>query len=276
MPKKSWSDEERKAFGEKMRKARLDKATHSSYPPEVPEDVPAAPPVSEQPVAEASSGDDIGELLARIKELEARLPVRQLEAPQLDSRGQLVGTYERYRTDPTYYPDPRKRLAQEPRLQRFAFGDNYDLTFDVGLTSYQTLDGRNVKEPKFTLKLLQVVYDEDTGERKRVFDETEKVWKEQRFTRTQMVFHEDPTTALTIAYDIGFDVDSVGEKEFLDEMRYLRMRDFLLECFYPPAPPKASDRKEMVIGNRLVEIFTVNIEEGDTVPAVPFDSLKKL
>lgn len=34
MVKKQWTDEERKAFGEKMRRAKLDKQTHSTYPPE--------------------------------------------------------------------------------------------------------------------------------------------------------------------------------------------------------------------------------------------------
>jgi hypothetical protein len=56
-------------------------------------------------------------------------------------------------------------------------------------------------------------------------------------------------------------------------MRYLRMRDWLMEAFYPPKPQVVQGRHEEVIGNRVVEVFTVNQEVGNGTPTMPFSSL---
>lgn len=220
----------------------------------------AQKPIS--PTQANSDNADIGELLRRIKELETRL---QPQGPQVNNRGSLVGTFEKYITDPDYYPSPIERLAQEARLQRFAFKDNFELDFNIGLSAYETKDGVNTKEPKFTLKLVRIMYDDETGEP-----------TDNRYVACQMIFHEDPGTAIIIARENGVSVDDYGEKQFLDEMRYLRMRDWLLECFYPPAPVAATDKKEMVIGNRLVEVYTVNSEKSQSMAKFFAASPKKL
>lgn len=261
MPKKEWTDEQRAAFGEKMRKARLDKQTHSSYPTEEKK--------NPEPVQANSDNADMAELLARMAEMQREMNLlKQQPAAQENvavNRGKLTGTFEKYITDPTYYPSPNERLAHEPRLQRFAFRDNFELDFGTTKSFYETKDGINTTEPRFTLKLIRIVYDDDTGEPTN-----------QRYVVSQLIFHEDPQTALTIAQDNEIPVETWGEKEFLDEMRYLRMRDWLIECFYPPAPAPVSDRRETVIGNRLVEVFTVNTMESAPAPSIPFSTMSKL
>jgi len=46
------------------------------------------------------------------------------------------------------------------------------------------------------------------------------------------------------------------QKDFMDEMRYLAMRDWLLEAFYPTRPTNTAERHEEVIDNRLVYTFS--------------------
>lgn len=227
MPKKEMSAEERKAFGEKMKAARAAKKAQ----------------VEETVINETKDGvseDQYQDLLRRFEELKNSLQ-SQPQTPQVNTRGHLVGTYEPYSTNPNYYPDPRARLAQEPKLQRFAFPMNYELDWEIQIPpAFQTIDGVWRREPRFMLALKQIAINDD-GEH-----------TEGRYTLKKLSLHEDPQAALQVAHDHGFDVDSVGEKEFLDEMRYLRMRDWLLEIFYPQKP---TYRKhiEKVFGNRLVE-----------------------
>lgn len=256
MPKKQWTDEERKAFGEKMRQARENKNEK-----EIPKiENATVPPVTT--VEPSSDNADINELLQRIKELEAHLkPKTEEQGISVGRGGTLVGTYEKYATTKGTYPSPVERLSNEQRLQRFAFKDNFELDFNVGISSYQTIDGINTREPKFTLKLIRIVYDDDTG------DPTDK-----RYVASTMIFHEDPDTALTLAEQNDIPVTRWGEAEFLNEMRYLRMRDWLLECFYPEPVAPAVDKKEMVMGNRLVEVYTISSEHAEKIP---FSTLSK-
>lgn len=203
---------------------------------------------------------DYQELLDRIKELEkAQIPQT---GPQVGKTG-LVGTHERFTATPDYYPDPCQRLADEPRLQRFAFRDNYELGWDVGLSQYKTIDGVNTKEPKFMLKLIVKIYDEDTGE-----------LTNRRFVILTGIFHEDPDAAIMVARENGLTVDEDNERDFLNEMRYLRFRDWLLEAFYPTPPPPSANKKDMVIGNKLVEVYEVSSDKPESM-AKGFSMLTK-
>lgn len=175
--------------------------------------------------------------------------------PSFNREGGLVGSVEKYIVDPKNYPDPSQRLLDEQRLQRFAVKDNYELNYEVSTTSYQTKDGINMKEPRFKLELIRIIYDEDTGERTT-----------GRYVVCRAFFHEDPQAAIVVARDNGIEVDESNEKAFLDEMRYYRMRDWLMEAFYPPKVQVTKNKREMVVGNKLVEYFEVNSEDSETIP----------
>lgn len=223
-----------------------------------------------EPKQPEPSNDEYSDLLKRFEELRSYVQGMQLPqnpmshnvggGPQFGHGGRLIGTFEKYLVDPKNYDDPIKRLAAEPRLQRFAFAHNYLLDWNISTTSYETKDGVNTKEPKFTLKLNRIMMDEDTGE-----------LTNQAYTVCQMIFHEDPQAALIVAREQGVDPDTLDQKQFLNEMRYLRMRDWLLEAFYPPKSTATQKKKEMVIGNKLVEVFEINSVNPQKMP---FDQLK--
>jgi len=269
MPKKEWTEAEKAAFAEKMRKAREEKVKEAAEAVEVAdenlkninEEAPTPPPVA--PTEETVSGEqNIDALKQQIEELKQnQLLMQQLlsaqnnlsAGPQI-AGGRVVGTVEKHTVDKSHYPDPRPRLMQEPKLQRFAFPINYDLTWEVQVTNYETKDGINTKEPRFQIELRQIQMDDEGNP------------TNGRYILRRASFHEDPQAAVTIANENGIPVDSVNEKAFLDEMRYLRIRDWLLEWFYRPRTDNPKNKKELVFGNRIVEFLEINSEQPQDIP----------
>lgn len=247
MAKKVWTDEERKAFGEKMRASR--RAKH------VEVKGPVAEPVEKKEPETTYNDADIAALIRQVEELKA-----QNYQPQSNvsvSGGKLIGTVEKYSVNPAKYPSPVERLTNEPKLQRFAFPLNYELQFKVEVSSYQTQDGINTKEPRFTLQLIKIVMDEDT------YEPTNK-----RYMLYQLIFHEDPQAAIQIANEHGIPVDEDNEADFLNEMRYLMMRDWLFQLapFYPQKAESKKNKRQEVIGNRIVEVYEVSSEQKQAIP----------
>jgi hypothetical protein len=247
MPKKEWTDEERKAFAAKMAASRQKKAT-----------------VTPETETTVSNEDTLEAMKAQIEELKqlvfkSQKPTEAPQGAQITAQG-LIGTFNKYNTDPNYYPDYSERLAAEPRLARFAFGENWELEQSVSLSSYTTIDNRRISEPKFTIQLIGKVFD-DNG------DDTS-----QRYVRKQMIWHEDPDSALVVAKENGLKVEDYQEKEFLDEMRYIRVRDWLLENWYSaPNTVKKSKTRQQVIGNQVVDVYEVS---STNTASIPFGSLK--
>ena len=251
MPKKDWTDEERKAFAEKMKAARANKQVKE--------------PAKEQAIINEDTqtdvrNEDYDTLKKQVDELRSLLLNKEQgqtqapQAPQITSTG-MIGTLHKYNTDPAYYPDPSDRLAKEPKLARFAFGENWELEYSVKTTEYTTLDNRRVSEPQFTVQLIGKIFDED-GELTL-----------GRYVRKQIIFFEDPDSALTVARENGVDPQAFGgDKPFLDEMRYIRIRDWLLENFYPnSATSKRENKRQMVIDNQVVEYFEVSSQNPSTL-----------
>jgi hypothetical protein len=275
MPKKNWTDEERKAFGEKMRKAKLDKETHSSYPPEPPNIINEAKPQVQDDIR---NGVDLAAMQRQIDEvMETNALLRAAVLGQQNSSNgvgvkgtQLVGEVDKYLVDKDNYPDPTRRLAAEPRLQTIAFNHNYELEYNFSVRSYETKTGLNMREPEFLVTLLRVVLD-DQGERVKVQNPTTGKTEDKFYIAKRLMFHEDPQAALVIARDNNIDIDKTDEKVFLDEMRYLRVRDWLFGVFWPQPTQQASKIREEVIGGTLVQVYTKNSVDPS---AVDFDALQ--
>ena len=196
---------------------------------------------------------DLDELKAQMKEvmetnalLKAALLGNQApQGPTVGQGGRLVGEVEKYLVDPALYPDPLERLRKEPRLAPLAFDYNYDMLYKVEVSSYQTQAGVYMKEPKFTVTLRRIILD-DQG------NQTDRGYHVQNF-----VFHVDPQTAMILARENGIEIDQSDERVFLNEMRYLRVKDWLFNCFWPKKEaPSDSGLKEEVIGGQLVQVYT--------------------
>lgn len=249
MPRRPLTEEEKQAKRDILAKAREAKKEKQTTPEQPQEYL-------ETPVSPPKIDPDYNDLRRQIEELRSLLGTQQqpLSQPQFNQTGRLIGTVEKYIIDPKYYPDPRERLLNEPRLQRFAFKENYELNFDVSLSQYESKDGMNIKEPKFTIELIRIIYDDD-GEKTN-----------RRYVVCNAIFHEDPQAAITIAREQGIPVDESNQRLFLDEMRYLRMRDWLLEAFYPPQTQQKTTRKDMVIDGKLVQYYEINSENSEVIP----------
>ena len=77
---------------------------------------------------------------------------------------------------------------------------------------------------------------------------------------------------MVVAREQGVDIDEMGEREFLDEMRYLRVRNWLLEAFYPPKRDmEKKNKKEMAIGGKIVQYFEVSSPNGTAIPFKDLD-----
>lgn len=243
------TEAEKKAWGAKMKELRDKKKEEEKQ--EVKEEV-----------EETISNEDYNSLKRQVEELKKLIETKEVKEgpqmstgnPQITASG-LIGTLNKFNTDPAYYPDPSKRLAKEPRLARFAFGENWELEFSVKTSSYTTLDNRRVAEPQFTVQLIGVVFD-DNGEK-----------TDGRYVRRQMIFFEDPDAALSVARENGLKVEDFEEKAFLDEMRYLRVKNWLLEAFYSPVNTnKKQNKKQMVIGNQVVDYYEISSVESSPMP----------
>jgi hypothetical protein len=176
---------------------------------------------------------------------------------------QLIGEVDKYLVDPENYPDPTKRLSQENRLQSIAFNHNYELEYDFKIRSYETKTGVNMREPEFLVTLLRVVLD-DQGERVQIVGK-DGISRDKFFIARRMMFHEDPQAALVIARENNIAIDSDNEKTFLDEMRYLRVRDWLFDFFWPRGSESKEGIREEAVGGTIVQVYTKSSVEPSSV-----------
>jgi hypothetical protein len=256
MAKKEWTPEQRAAFGAKMKASREAKQNLQNKKPQVP---------ASEPEMEYHQNDDVEALKKRVDELTGMLGllVGQNQAPStVVANAKQVLT--KYSFDPKDYPDPRPKIFQyftsAPRLQRLAFQFNYDLDWEVQKVNFEE-DGQKYQAPRFVLKLLGKVIDEDTQDIKKYYDPKEKKWFEQRYIVRQGMFFEDPDSYVFVANLHGVEVPEDLIKEFCDEMRYLTMRDWVQEYFFPPQAQTRRNEKETVIGNQLVKVYEVNTDD---------------
>lgn len=248
-----------------MAKRQLAKARAAKQNKNTPETNTVNPEtVEEQPVLPAEPREDTVETDQDVDELKRQVAeMRDMMWGMMKSgfagqpsdnspevlNGKLTGTVEKYALSADLYPNPAERLAKEPKLQRFAFSINYELDYQVSNVSYTTIDNVRMTEPKFTLTLVKVMLDEDTGEDTG-----------GRYDICKFIFHEDPDTALTIARDMGMDISEMDEATFLNEMRYIRMRDWLIDAFYPPKIVPEKSKRDMVINGRVVQFWQKNTD----------------
>lgn len=267
MPKKEWTEEERKAFGKEMKAAREKKKNEKEIQPTQASSVPPITSMDD-PVEQVAPDQTVEDLKRQLDEMNENFAllrsamVNQNQGNSSNSVGirgtKLIGETEKYVIDPDNYPDPTPRLAKEPRLAAVNFAYEYELDYRMDVVAYETKTGLNMREPKFHITLYRIKLDDQGAQ------------TDKRYIARRMVFHEDPQAAIVIARENGIPVDETNEKFFLDEMRYLRVRDWLFGFFWPaPADPVAGIQEE-AIGGTLVQVVTKSSIEPSSVD---FDKL---
>lgn len=250
MAKKQWTPEERAAFAEKMKAARAAKTQHKAEE--------TVKEVEDSKVEAQTANPTIEDLIKQVEELKKAQFFNQ---PQQQPLARTVTKYSIRLSD---YPDPRSRLMEEPRLIQKAFKQNFVLEWYIRPHRYDAKDGVHYTEPGFRVELWRRAEDPKTGEL------TDKTFLVQKAT-----FFEDPDSAIQAAHDHGVNISDQQEKDywnpqeraFLDEMRYLRIRDWLFQIFWP-APVQARDNvREEVFGNALrpVKILETSSESPKSI-----------
>jgi hypothetical protein len=270
MPKKQRTPAQVEADKARMAAIRAKKQTNQTNSTVTAPPATEPPKVPEEDLTDHIAGDqDLSDLIRQMKEiqetnalLKAALLGNQSNSSNqvgIGKDGKLLGEVDKYVVDEAGYKNPIERLKQENRLKQIAFDHNYELEYSFATSNYETKTGVNMREPRFHITLNRVVLD-DQG------NQTDK-----RYVARKLVFHEDPQAALVIARDNGIEIEATDEKTFLDEMRYLRVRDWLFDVFWPkPAAPIAGIHEES-IGGSLVQVFTKSSAETSEIP---FDQIK--
>lgn len=263
MPKKGQklTEEQKEQLRERMAKARAAKVKKQEQAAnevdEISENIEAA---SVEPTPPANTGElGVEQLTKMVLELQNALIKQQNtgggnQSSAQVANGRIVGISDKYPTGKDNYEDPRERLYKEPRLKRIAFQENYELEYEVTTVTYETKSGVTERQPKFTVELNQIILDDDGEPTNR------------RIGRARMIFFEDPDTAMKIAADNNLEVDETNQMKFLNDMRYLRVRDWVFECFWPnKVQKKVEGEKEIVVNGQIVRTWEVSAPEGEQV-----------
>jgi len=293
-----WTPERRQAFADKMKASRAAKAgakkllqadinkkisdadaevaknklsaTYATPPHPDEAKVPLPEDVTTPPVETTQREQDLEKQVNELKDMMLKVLAGQATQgnnPQLNNSGRLVGEIEKYSVDVSRYPDFTQRLAAESRLAPLAFSYNYELDYSVSERPYEN-KGINYKEPEFLVTLYRIVLDEN-GE------QTQK-----RYIAKRLMFHEDPQAAIVIARNNGINLDDwkdldnsdTNQRAFLNEMRYIRARDWLFDIFWPKPSDKTRQIREESIGGTIVQVFEKSSVESSEIE---FDKINK-
>ena len=161
----------------------------------------------------------------------------------VSAQGGVQGRVVKYSLSKADYPDPTDRLYDDPQLKRHGLRDNYIFTWEVTGEQYQK-DNVTYAEPRFIVSLYRRLFndmDEDTGRAALI---------------SRNILHEDEFIAQIIADKLGLLENFSSTKEMMDEIRYRRIRDWLIPIFIPVKPEQHANRRtEMVIDGKAVEVF---------------------
>lgn len=158
-------------------------------------------------------------------------------------RNGIQGRMVKYPVDAGYYPNPIDRLYDEPTLSRFNLRENYYFDWEVDGVEYEKY-GVTYAEPKFTVRLFRRLYDED-GQ------------PNGRFALiNRQIQHEDEVVARAAADKLGLTGTFDSFEDMMNEIRYYRIKQWLLDLFKPPKIETHKNKPtQQVIDGKVVEVF---------------------
>lgn len=240
------------ANDQRLRDRKLQKAVESPTPPPVAPVTEGATPVKTVEVNE----DLLRTLMAKVAELEKDKNPHMTPEAALTYTAQVQGYNTnigangvqgrifRYPVEKGYYPDPTERLYEEERLKRFGLRENFFFDWDVEGVEYEKYNV-TYAEPRFTIRLFRRVFAEDG------VTETGKMALVNR-----QIMHEDEIVARAAADKLGMTDKFESFADMMNEMRYYRIRQWLLDLFTPPnIQAHAAQSRPMVIDGKVVEMF---------------------
>lgn len=273
MAKREYTEEEKKAWAEKMKAAREAKklaqeAQLQDAPSTESETVSATSGTASVSAESADTDEGVTDVVKpedndRTAKLEAQVELlTQMLMAQQGNQGQAnqnapQTTKTPYSLDLSIYDSPVDKLMewarQDARMRRQGFADNYEMKFVREIPArFPLADGSYMQVPKFTLGLLEYAYDDEGRPviQKNARGEDVQI----KYLRKRLVMFEDPDNALLVAHRKGLKLDDTTSQQFLNDMRYLQAQEWLLEVFYPPKPTSNSGMREEAIGGQMVTI----------------------
>jgi len=158
-------------------------------------------------------------------------------------RNGIQGKMFKYPIEPSAYPNPLDRLYDLPELKRHGLRDNYFFDWEVEGVEYEKY-GVTYAEPRFTVRLFR-----------RLFDENDQPNGKMALINRQ-IQHEDEVVARAAADKLGMTEEFHSFEDMMNEMRFQRIKDWLLELFMPA---KVTHHNHMptqqVIAGKVVEVF---------------------
>lgn len=182
---------------------------------------------------------------------QATAETRAVNPNQVTNAG-VQGVVYKYPIDKGHYPDPTDRLYDDPLLKRYSMRDNFIFTWDVVGETYEK-HNITYSEPRFEVHLYRVIFDEDG------ITPTGKLALVNRHYQ-----HEDELVARMAAQKLG--LEGVSFEELMNEVRYQRIRTWLLALFQKPKIEQHNRRPvQMVIDGKVTEVYdTEAIVAGST------------
>lgn len=178
--------------------------------------------------------------------------IGQMQQPTVGKNG-LQGQIFKWSVDASYYPSPIERLYDEPTLRRFNLRDNYFFDWEVSGVEYEK-HNISYAEPRFTIRIFR-----------RIFDDDGVTPNGQMALINKHIQHEDELVARIAADKLGLREQFPDFRELMDEVRFLRIRQWLLYLFAPPSVNQYQRRaRQMVIDGKVVEMFdTETLIDGE-------------
>lgn len=240
---KTWTDEERKAFGAKMQQAKLAKQQEKEDGEEIKQETQTdLNQVVKQLMEEVAS---LKAERGKVSPSEGLSDTARIMGASIGAQG-VQGEQVKHSLSAQDYPDPTERLYDEPVLSRHGLRENYEIRFAVEGSHYEA-NGIRYAEPRFMVELHRKLFNDDGTPK------LGKSGRQQVAFRSRQFQHEDEVAARMAARKLGLEGTFPSFKEMMDEMRYAQMRKWLLDTFNPPEDPVV-ESNEAVIDNRVTMI----------------------
>jgi hypothetical protein len=261
------TEEEKQALRERLAKARDAKKQKQASK----EEEPQKQTQSSEPTVSISQ-EQLDALLTKVSLLEKAVAHQVTPTQAIDAKAEMQGisfgkngiqgVVYKYPIEQDYYPDPSNRILNMPELARYAPHENYELKWEVSGVEYEKAN-ITYSEPRFTVTFLRKMYD-DYGN-----------ITSQRAILGRHIQHEDENVVRMVARDMG--LDTSDERTLLDEVRFQRIRRWVLDLFTPYRQEDRTDAMtEMVIDGKIVPVMEITTNADKSIPvSISPDTLKR-